>query len=500
VLAVVVLFALYLRVQPFGPSQARAVDDLGQLAAAAAASAAALWRSRRSSSRQSVCWLLMAAATGSWAVGEGLWSYYELLASRATPFPSLADGGFLLFAVLAVAALMLWPSDNGRAETRWRGFLDGVLVAGSLFIISWVSALGSAVQAGGDSALAYGVSLAYPVSDLILLSLTVLAASQSRRAARSGFAVLAAGLTCLCLADSGFAYLTAVGRYSTGSPVDICWFGGFLLIGVAALTAGDATRTRTAEAGLESRSWTRLPYLPAGVGLAVALVENLRGDGQWPSMVAAAIVISALLGRQLLTVLDNRRLLDALVEAQHELRHQAFHDPLTGLANRALFTNRLRHGLDLHQRDLRPLALLYCDLDGFKGVNDTLGHESGDVVLRAAAERLLAVTRAGETVGVMGVDEFAFLIEDGAEAAGVAARILSALNQPAFVGRELVALSVSIGVVELTAGDPPLQPGELLSRADAAMYEAKRSGKGRVSTWSATVASEETALEPAANT
>jgi membrane protein implicated in regulation of membrane protease activity len=77
--------------------------------------------------------------------------------------------------VLAVAALMLWPSDNGRAETRWRGFLDGVLVAGSLFIISWVSALGSAVQAGGDSALAYGVSLAYPVSDLILLSLTVLA-------------------------------------------------------------------------------------------------------------------------------------------------------------------------------------------------------------------------------------------------------------------------------------------------------------------------------------
>lgn len=91
-----------------------------------------------------------------------------------------------------------------------------------------------------------------------------------------------------------------------------------------------------------------------------------------------------------LAVLDNRRLFRQLVLAESELRHQAFHDPLTGLANRALFADRLRHGLALHRRDQRPLSLLYCDLDGFKAVNDTLGQDAGDDVLKAVAERLRA--------------------------------------------------------------------------------------------------------------
>ncbi len=93
--------------------------------------------------------------------------------------------------------------------------------------------------------------------------------------------------------------------------------------------------------------------------------------------------MAALLARQLLAELDNRRLVVALVDTQQELRFQAFHDPLTGLANRALFADRLRHGLELHRRDLRQLRLLYCDLDGFKTVNDTLGHDAGDDVIKA---------------------------------------------------------------------------------------------------------------------
>ena len=181
--------------------------------------------------------------------------------------------------------------------------------------------------------------------------------------------------------------------------------------------------------------------------------------------------------------MDNRRLVDELVYTQEELRYQAFHDPLTGLANRALFTDRLRHCIELHRRDLRPLGLLYRDLDSFKAVNDLLGHEAGDHVLRATAERLRAVTRPGDTVARMGGDEFAILIEDGGDAVAVAARILDALSQPASVGFDTVPLAASIGIAELTATDAPMTPAALLQHADAAMYHAKRNGKGLAVAW-----------------
>ena len=486
VLLAVVLFLAVVRLHPGGVKAGRAVDDVGQLLAAAAAAAACDRRARRAGPRAGRPWLLLALATGSWACGEAAWSYFELLAGRQTPFPSVADAGYLLFAVLAVAGMLLWPSHALRGGARWRGLLDGVLVAGSLFTITWVSALGSVVHAGGDSRFAFGVSLAYPVTDLVLLTLTVVVVAHARQASRSGLGLLAAGLGLLCLADSGFAYLTAAGSYATGSPVDAGWFGGFLLIAAAACTASTPGAEQVDEArAMESTTAALLPYLPAGLAVAVAVAvgDQLTGHGDPVALLAATLVMAALLARQLLAVLDNRRLVVALVDTQQALRFQAFHDPLTGLANRALFTDRLRHGLELHRRDLRPLSLLYCDLDGFKTVNDTLGHDAGDGVIRAAAERLRAVTRPGDTVARMGGDEFAILLEDGGDATGVVARILDGFTQPAAVGRDLVPLAASIGVVELSAGAPSPQPAEFLHRADAAMYHAKRTGKARAVTW-----------------
>jgi len=429
-------------------------------------------------------WLLLALATGSWAGGEAAWSYFELFGGRQTPFPSVADAGYLLFAVLAVAGMLLWPSDALRGGARWRGLLDGVLVAGSLFTITWVSALGSVAHAGGDSRFAFAVSLAYPVTDLVLLTLTVVVVAHARQASGSGLGLLAAGLGLLCLADSGFAFLAAAGSYATGSPVDAGWFGGFLLVAAAACTASTPGAEQVDQSrALESTTAALLPYLPAGLAVAVAVGGQLSGHSDAVALLAATLVMAALLARQLLAVLDNRRLVVALVDTQQELRFQAFHDPLTGLANRAPFADRLRHGLELHRRDLRPLSLLYCDLDGFKTVNDTLGHDAGDDVIKAAAERLRAVTRPGDTVARMGGDEFAILLEDGGDATTVVAKILDGFTQPAATGRDLVPLAASIGVAELSAGAGSPHPAEFLQRADAAMYQAKRTGKGRAVVW-----------------
>lgn len=165
---------------------------------------------------------------------------------------------------------------------------------------------------------------------------------------------------------------------------------------------------------------------------------------------------------------------------EHELNHQAFHDALTGLANRALFIDRVTHALDRAQRQDGPVAVLFLDLDDFKVVNDSLGHPAGDQLLVAVAERLKDSTRPGDTVARFGGDEFALLLESGRmpEAAQtVATRVAEALKAPICVGTEDVSVRASIGIA---LGQPPVEgPDGLLRDADLAMYMAKRNGKGR---------------------
>jgi diguanylate cyclase (GGDEF)-like protein/PAS domain S-box-containing protein len=168
---------------------------------------------------------------------------------------------------------------------------------------------------------------------------------------------------------------------------------------------------------------------------------------------------------------------------ERQLTHQAFHDPLTGLANRALFLDRVSHALALARRQARPVNVLYLDLDDFKRANDSLGHTEGDRLLVATAERLRSSARVGDTIARLGGDEFAVLIEDaaGAESINIAVeRIQAALKRPFLLGGNEVAMSVSIGVA---AASPEDTAEELLRNADMAMYIAKRRGKGRAETF-----------------
>src|SRR5581483_1276611 len=158
---------------------------------------------------------------------------------------------------------------------------------------------------------------------------------------------------------------------------------------------------------------------------------------------------------------------------EDELRHQAFHDGLTGLANRALFEEHLVQALARARRHQEPVAVLFLDLDDFKTINDSLGHEAGDALLRVAAIRIASAVRADDTAARLGGDEFAVLAATTAhddEARIIATRLLSALAEPfAVAGRDL-RVSASIGVAW---SDGSIGVRELMRDADTAMYAAK---------------------------
>ena len=473
-LFLVVAFGLVLHLRPGGESALRAIDDLAECGIAVAAAGCCVWRALRVAGRSRVSWLLLAGATGGWATGNGVWSYFELLSSRATPFPSLADVGYLAFPALALPALLLRPSAAFSRTGRARLVLDGTMVAASVLNLSWATSLGAVYRAGGDNRAALIVGLAYPISDVVILTVAVLVLAQAR--VRSGLIAFSAGLLAMAVADSAFSYMTAAGTYRTGSYIDVAWFAAFVLIGLSALTAH--AEDSVADTEIQSPKYLALPYALIAGGIAAAIISISRPHGDRMALLIAAIALAAILMRQFLTLLDNRHLIRSVAVTQGELRHRAFHDALTGLANRALFYDRVEHALELHRRDKRSVSVLLCDLDDFKAVNDTLGHGAGDTLLVAVSARLLATARDGDTVARLGGDEFGILIEDDGDAASLADRLLEAFALPVSVAGRAIPVRASIGVTSVDAGEPPIDSAELIRRVDVAMYAAKRSGKG----------------------
>jgi diguanylate cyclase (GGDEF)-like protein/PAS domain S-box-containing protein len=164
---------------------------------------------------------------------------------------------------------------------------------------------------------------------------------------------------------------------------------------------------------------------------------------------------------------------------EEQLRQLAFHDSLTLLANRSLFRDRVQHSLAVAQRSCHQVAVMFLDLDNFKNVNDSLGHDAGDRLLQAVAQRLVKSTRSSDTVARLGGDEFAILVEGFPgvhDVERLAASLIERLDLPFALGTTQVHVSASIGVAFST---PDVGADSLLSKADIAMYHAKSAGKNR---------------------
>jgi diguanylate cyclase (GGDEF)-like protein len=490
-------------------SASQAVDDLGQLLAGGFAAGCCLWTWRRSRPPDRLWRLLLGLGATGWTCGQALWSYYQVIKGNELPSPSLADVGYFTLPLFALPALwvfpaQVWPPRPGavtrigqlasRPFTRLVIILDSLVAVGSLFLLTWATSLGAALSSSDATVPDFLVALAYPVSDLVLVVFVVLLGRFRMPSNPGALALFGLGVISISVSDGFFLYLVSIDAQEMPPLYNLGFLLGPVLLGLGALIPAPI-RTQTAHQRRSTeRGLVLLPYLPlSATGLLVTgqLLTSSRID------VAEAVVglclVALVVLRQFITLLDNSRLVRELRESQHLLREQAFNDSLTGLANRALFRDRLDHAVDTHRADRRSLGLIFCDLDDFKLINDGMGHAAGDELLRAVAQRLRACVQVTDTVARLGGDEFAVLLEGSGETPEmIGDRILLALSQP-FILRDLqnidgsaaregasVRVGASIGVAVMDPQEPEVTPDGLMARVDAAMYAAKRRGKSQL--------------------
>jgi len=220
-----------------------------------------------------------------------------------------------------------------------------------------------------------------------------------------------------------------------------------------------------------------MSVLPRGAVTTPAEWRMRHRDGGWRDV---EVIGTNLLDEPTVRgIVLNTRDISERKALQAELTHQAFHDTLTGLANRALFLDRVTHALALARRHSRTIAVIFLDLDNFKTVNDSLGHAQGDTLLIHTAERMQHAVRTADTIARFGGDEFAILIEDATDndaAMTVVERVLESMRHPFHLEGKEVFASASIGIASAEADQTA---SDLLRNADMAMYIAKQSGKGQ---------------------
>ncbi|MEO5664154.1 MAG: hypothetical protein ABIR39_12795, partial [Nocardioides sp.] len=257
------------------------ISNVGQVLGAGFAAVSCALAARRNTGRHRSAWAWLAAGMGSWCLGQCVWTAYELL-GRSVPFPSLADVGFLGFPLAAGFGLLLWLGTQGnQLVARSRDVIAGGIIALSLLVLSWATALGAVVEGGsGEGAFALVLSLAYPIGDLIMATLVLITLTRGAVGERASLIILALGLTVFAVGDSAFVYLASTSSFSSTDLVSNGgWFAGFLLMGAAGLSARH-----------------EVDWVEASVEATVARPSILQIALTYlPLVVAGAVVVSALL-------------------------------------------------------------------------------------------------------------------------------------------------------------------------------------------------------------
>ena len=428
----------------------------------------------------------LGAGMAVWTLLRLWWLVQDVADPGRATVVTVADVGFLvlplciLLALLTGATALPRPVPVSSHRDLIVLVIDSVLIAASLVALAWSMVPDRIFQQAGDSPSVVGVAAVYPVADLVLATMAVLL-MVTRPSTPAGRLPL--GLVSLALLAFGVSDTIRLLALEDGSLSPLASAGYLLgpaLIALAALSPPGAPDPAT----VSRTDWLHLllPYVPViATGVVIAVRTGAGGTLTSYEAYLGWLGLGLVVARQMFTIVDNTVLLARVSEGQDRLQHQAYHDPLTGLANRALFRERLVVALEAHRQHGRPVALLFADLDDFKLINDSFGHAIGDRLLRAIGERLNVCVPSEDLVARLGGDEFAVLLDHRPrDADAIARHMLAALREPFAIDGHTVAVGASIGMVVPESADSDLSADILLRRADAAMYASKRRGKGTI--------------------
>ncbi len=410
-------------------------------------------------------WILIATGLTLYGAGNLLWSLWmEHLPNP--PVPSICDGLWLSMYPLIYVGIVRLATAPGEARAPAGAWLDGIIAGTGLAAIGAALVFPRVLAGDSGSTVAIATELAYPICDLLLAALVIaMLALRGWRPDRS-WSLLGAGFLLMALAD--VMYAVGFTNGSTG-PSPVCNLFYVLSVGLLAFAAWQSPKDNEAVAW---GTWS-VVAVPAGF-LAAAFGLLLYDHLHRLNSIAYGLAITTLAVAMVRTSLAYRD-----VRGLSEARQLASTDDLTSLPNRRLFMQCVDAAITNCELTRSDLSVLMLDLDNFKQLNDTLGHDAGDTLLRLIGPRIKRALRDTDTIARLGGDEFAVLLHPAPDESGVvviAERILSALRDPFDVQGLALPVNGSLGIASFPghARDAP----ELIRHADIAMYQAKSARTG----------------------